>query len=139
MLLVYCFIVLHSSFCLSGWGQYSMDWSTADGGGGTSAGGVYAVTVTIGQPDAGSMSGGSFSLQGGFWPGIIVLSNGEAPTVFIQLSGDSVVISWSPATAGFELEVTADLAGAVWTATPTGNPVTILNSGPAKFYRLKKP
>jgi hypothetical protein len=31
-----CFIVLHLSFCLEAWGQsYSIDWSTIDGGGGT--------------------------------------------------------------------------------------------------------
>ena len=45
-------------------------WHTVDGGGGTSAGGTLAVSGTIGQPDAGSaMSGGGFSIVGGFWPG----------------------------------------------------------------------
>ena len=39
--------------------------STIDNGGVTSAGGGYAVTGSIGQPDAGSMSGGSFALTGG--------------------------------------------------------------------------
>jgi hypothetical protein len=29
-----------------------LDWFTIDGGGGTSTGGVYAVSGTIGQPDA---------------------------------------------------------------------------------------
>ena len=38
---------------------YALDWSTIDGGGGTSTGGVYAVSGTIGQPDAGRMSGGN--------------------------------------------------------------------------------
>lgn len=65
-------------------------------------------------------------------------ATGQASTLFIQLSGDSVIISWSPANAGFELEATADLSGAVWTAAPAGNPVTIPVTGPAKFYRLKK-
>ena len=32
---------------------YSIDWYTIDGGGGTSTGGVYSVSGTIGQPDAG--------------------------------------------------------------------------------------
>jgi hypothetical protein len=45
---------------------YSLDWSTVDGGGGTSTGGVYSVTVTIGQSDAGAMSGGNLSPR---WPG----------------------------------------------------------------------
>jgi hypothetical protein len=48
--------------------SYSIDWFTIDGGGGTSTGGVYSVTGTIGQPDAGGlMSGGNYTLQGGFW------------------------------------------------------------------------
>ena len=33
--------------------DYAIDWHTIDGGGGTSTGGVYAVSGTIGQPDAG--------------------------------------------------------------------------------------
>ena len=47
---------------------YKIDWYTIDGGGGMSTGGVYSVTGTIGQPDAGpTMSGGNFTLVGGFW------------------------------------------------------------------------
>jgi len=30
--------------------QYALDWSTVDGGGGTSTGGVYTGTGTAGQP-----------------------------------------------------------------------------------------
>jgi hypothetical protein len=47
--------------------SYSIDWFTIDGGGGASTGGVYSVSGTIGQPDAGVMSGGHYSLAGGFW------------------------------------------------------------------------
>ena len=49
-------------------GDYEIRWSTIDGGGGRSSGGDYAVVGTIGQPDAGKMSGGDSSLSGGFWP-----------------------------------------------------------------------
>ena len=39
-----------------------------DGGGGTTGtGGIYGLGGTIGQPDAGAMSGGIYSVQGGFW------------------------------------------------------------------------
>jgi hypothetical protein len=47
--------------------QPTIDWYTVDGGGGTSTGGPFVVSGTIGQPDAGVMSGGSFTLFGGFW------------------------------------------------------------------------
>ncbi len=51
---------------------YSIDWWTVDGGGGTSQGGEYTLTGTIGQPDAGPlMSGGDNTLVGGFWGGAI--------------------------------------------------------------------
>lgn len=46
----------------------SLPWWTMDGGGGTSQGGDYSLSGTIGQSDAGpSLTGGEFSLQGGFW------------------------------------------------------------------------
>jgi hypothetical protein len=51
-------------------GQYAIDWRTIDGGGGTSVGGTFALSGTIGQPDAQPppvMSGGTFELTGGFW------------------------------------------------------------------------
>jgi hypothetical protein len=48
--------------------QYTIDWYTIDGGGATfSTGGVFELGGTIGQPDAGAMSGGVYSLTGGFW------------------------------------------------------------------------
>ena len=51
--------------------NYQIDWFTLDGGGGASAGGQYTLTGTIGQPDAGELAGGSYVLEGGFWPGIV--------------------------------------------------------------------
>ncbi len=51
--------------------SFSIPWYTMDGGGGASAGSSFAITGTIGQPDAGpAMTGGLFSLVGGFWPGV---------------------------------------------------------------------
>ncbi|MEM1330376.1 MAG: GC-type dockerin domain-anchored protein [Planctomycetota bacterium] len=48
--------------------QFSIDWYTIDGGGGTSSGGGFVLSGTIGQPDAGApMTGGTFELIGGFW------------------------------------------------------------------------
>lgn len=51
-----------------------IDWFTIDGGGGTSTAGFLALTGTVGQPDAGPLSGGSLVLRGGFWaaPGLTV-------------------------------------------------------------------
>ena len=49
--------------------DYEISWYTIDGGGGTSRGGQYVVTGTIGQPDAGYSAAGGYELLGGFWPG----------------------------------------------------------------------
>jgi len=52
-------------------GTYNLEWSTVDGGGGTfSNGGDWSLGGAIGQPDAGSLSGGTFTLSGGFWAGV---------------------------------------------------------------------
>lgn len=48
-------------------GQPDIDLHTVDSGGGTSFGGVFELYGTIGQPDAGILSGGSYELNGGFW------------------------------------------------------------------------
>ncbi|MBK9054157.1 MAG: hypothetical protein IPL78_25565 [Chloroflexi bacterium] len=51
-------------------GGYSISWYTVDGGGATFlSGGSYSLGSTAGQPDAAAASGGSYTLQGGFWPG----------------------------------------------------------------------
>ncbi len=71
--------LLFTGFCPPGWGQsYSIDWSTIDGGSGTSTGGGYSVSGSIGQPDAGKMSGGIFTLDGGFWSECAYQTNGPA-------------------------------------------------------------
>ncbi len=49
----------------------SISWWTVDGGGGTSSGGAYTLSGTIGQADASTpMSGGAYTLTGGFWAGV---------------------------------------------------------------------
>jgi len=58
-------------------GGYDLSWWTVDGGGGTVSESGYTLTGTAGQPDAGAaLSGGSYTLYGGFWPGA---GSGAAP------------------------------------------------------------
>ena len=56
--------------------DYKISWHTIDGGGGTSSGGQYVVTGTIGQHDATHSYSDDYELLGGFWPG--------GPTCFID-------------------------------------------------------
>jgi hypothetical protein len=51
-------------------GGYDLTWNTVDNGGATfSQGGGYSLGGTLGQPDAGLLSGGGYTLAGGFWAG----------------------------------------------------------------------
>ena len=61
--------------------EIALDWWTIDGGGGvgTVQGGAYALSGTIGQPDAGRpMVGGAYQLQGGFWSGELLVTTDVA-------------------------------------------------------------
>ena len=122
---------------------YAINWFTVDGGGGTSTGSVYSVSGTIGQPDASlsPMTGGAFSLTGGFWTLYAVQTLG-APTLKIVPAGASLAtISWSPATPGFILQESLLIAPTTWSNSPSGatNPIVVPATLPTRFYRLFKP
>ena len=120
---------------------YSVDWSTIDAGGGTSTGGVYSVSGTIGQPDAGvAMTGGNYSLTGGFWA-IYAVQTPGAPMLYITQVGNKVVVWWSPTVTGWTLQTNVNLATPTWgnyLGPIVNNSVT--NSPPPNnlFYRLKQ-
>ena len=139
------------SFQFSAFAQnYSIDWFTIDGGGGTSTGGVYSVSGTIGQPDASPqpMTGGNFSLTGGFWSLLSVVQTPGAPLLSITLTPtNTAMVSWPSPATGFNLQVNTNSVGSVnWSNAPG----TIQDNGSIKylivnpptgtrFYRLLKP
>src|SRR5438093_4963130 len=137
----WCFVLFlaTSAFAQS----YSIDWFTIDGGGATSTGGVYQLSGTIGQPDAGAMmSGGNYSLDGGFWSLIDAVQTPGAPTLtIIPAAPGQATVSWTPATHGFVLQESQSLTSPNWTVAPSGasSPITVSATAPAKFYRLFKP
>jgi len=47
-------------------GGYDLAWFSVDSGGGQSVGGMYTLDGVIGQPDASLLSGGVYTLSGGF-------------------------------------------------------------------------
>ena len=63
------FLSLTSHFTANAKNELLISWWTVDGGGRSSMGRDYLINVTIGQPDAGAMSGGGYTLHGGFLPG----------------------------------------------------------------------
>ena len=127
--------------------SYSVDWFKIAGGGGTSTGSVYSVSGTIGQHDAGGpMSGGNYSLNGGFWALYAVQTPG-APSLKIFLTAtNTAVVSWPFPSTGFNLQQNTDLSAANWAAPAetinnNGTINFIIVSSPSgnRFYRLKSP
>lgn len=131
---------------------FSISWFTHDSGGGTSTGGVFSVSGTIGQPDAGSpATNGPYALVGGFWEGTTTLQTPDAPFLSIErLPGGDVRLFWNLPATGFQLEQTSTLAGppagTVW--SPVSQPhqtnanlitVTTPPSTGNRTFRLRKP
>ena len=138
-----CVCFLLSALCFRASGQFAIDWHTMDGGGGASTGGVYAVSGTIGQPDAGpTMTGGPYSLTGGFWA-LYAIQTPGAPTLTIAAATPgNATISWTPESGtNWVLQQTTVLSPANWTNSPSGftNPIVVPITEPTKFYRLFSP
>jgi hypothetical protein len=127
--------------------NYTVDWYKVSGGGGTSSGAQYTVTGTIGQHDAGGpMTGGNYSITGGFWSLISIVPVPGAPALAIQrLNPTSVKISWPSLSTGYLLQQNSDLNTANWfnsagTVNDDGTTKSVTISPPSGtlFFRLKK-
>jgi hypothetical protein len=141
---IICGVVLSFGYAGGAMAQsYAINWHTIDGGGGTSTGGVYSVSGTIGQPDAGpTLTNGQFAVTGGFWALPSAIQTPGAPTLTIAPAGaGQATISWTPNTPGFILQETWVLSPANWTNSPSGstNPIVVPATLPTKFFRLFKP
>jgi hypothetical protein len=127
---------------------YSIDWFTIDGGGGTSTGGVYSVSGTIGQPDAGSLSGGNYTIDGGFWGLVAAVQTPGAPLLTIYgTSTNTVVLSWPSPSIGWTLQQnTNNVSSLNWSnitagLQDSGTTKTLIVNPPTgnRFYRLFRP
>ncbi len=125
---------------------YKITWYTIDGGGGTSTGGTYVVNGTIGQPDAGTLAGGNYTLIGGFWGVVAAVQTPGAPHLSITRSGTEVIISWPAPSTGFVLEQNVDLGTSTWSGVPepvmqVGNENRVVVPSPVgmRYFRLRHP
>jgi hypothetical protein len=126
--------------------SYSIDWYKIAGGGGTSSNGQYIVSGTIGQHDAGGpMTGGNYSLTGGFWSLISVVQTLGSPTLTITHLGNNVIVSWPSPSTGFSLQQNSNLSTSNWTAAGftisddgTNKSITISGASGNLFFRLKQ-
>jgi len=114
---------------------YTVDWYKVAGGGGTSTNGQYSVSGTIGQHDAGGpMTGGNYSLTGGFWALYSVVQTPGAPTLYITHSGNSVTVYWH-AVSGWSLQQNSSLALAGGWVTSTG----VTSSNGTNYWSITQP
>jgi len=65
--------LLLAAIVVLGQGAYNANWHTVKGGGGVSAGSTFTVHGTAGQAEAGASSGVTYTVRGGFWPGVRVV------------------------------------------------------------------
>jgi hypothetical protein len=116
--------------------SYSIDWFTIAGGGGSSTGSVYSVRGTIGQPAASGapMTGGNYSLTGGFWALYAVQTEG-APLLTISRTNSVVMVSWSSPATNWTLQQNTDLSGTNWIVAPEA----ITNNGTLNFIIVNPP
>ena len=128
--------------------QYAMPWSKIAGGGTMqSTGGVYTLSGTIGQADAGRVAAtNAYRIEGGFWA--IAIQQLGYPALNITRSGTNALVTWITAETGFILQTSADMTTpTAWSDTAftpsitgTTNLVTApLDPAQKKYFRLRRP
>jgi len=112
-------------------------YGTVGGGGGMYISLTYRVEATVAPADAIVLTGGGYRVAGGFWADVAPPVP-DLPVLTVLRAGNLIAISWSPATPGFALETTEDLAAPAWTPVPNAiSQGTTLTLGPRTgFFRL---
>ena len=124
--------------------NYSIDWYKIAGGCGTSSGGQYSLSGTIGQHDASAaLTGGGYAVTGGFWSVIAAVQTAGVPNLTIAFIPNGVKISW-PDTGTYTLLQNPSFGNGAWTTntsvitTVNGtNSITITPPAGNLFFRLK--
>lgn len=91
-------------------GPYDLSWHNI-GPGGSASGGSYDLLGSIGQPDAATMSGGSYTLTGGFLPGGPTCAlagdlNGDGQVTVLDIQ--MIAAAWPQATSSFPYDQSGD-------------------------------
>ena len=102
---------------------------------------VFMMLTSIGQHDAsGTMTGGRYSVTGGFWS-LYAFQSPGAPLLTITNTGNQVVVSWPPSVTGWALQTNNNLATGTWSdyaGTIVNNNVTNPSPKGNVFFRLKQ-
>jgi hypothetical protein len=129
--------------------QLAIEWSTIDGGGGSSSGGKYKIQGTIGQTDASEVSsGGTFAIGPGFWYGVIQSPAMPQLAIERQPNGSNRIF-WTDPSGIFVLQETTpphNLQSDSFTDVPLPYQTDadesffeITNPSGKKFFRLSTP
>lgn len=124
--------------------QLAIDWFSAGFGAGTSSGGNFTLSATAGEASSGALSGGQFTINGGFWA--ITSQASAAPRIGIALTAtNTVVISWPSSASGWSLQKNPGLDPQQWVdvlSTPANDGTrysTVVNVSPGTLYlRLRR-
>jgi hypothetical protein len=119
---------------------------TVGGGGGTSSGGSYTVSGTVGQPDVGQSAGGDYRVGGGFWAVVSeTVVPGSLELTIRLLSNGTLQICWPSTAAGRALEETASLSTPAWGPSTLGPDddgnnqcLTVPATVESRFFRLAR-
>ena len=129
--------------------QYAVPWFKIAGGGAMqSTGGVYALSGTIGQMDAGRVADtNAYRIEGGFWA--IAIQQLGFPPLNITRADTNYFVSWITAEPGMILQQATTLGTpTVWSDTSelvSTNALTnivqqaIANGVSNRYYRLRRP
>ena len=117
--------------------NYAINWHTVGGGGGTSSGGIYSLSGTIGQPEAGVLTGAQFELVGGFWSVLSCVQSAVFPVLTVYVTtNDAVVVAWPCSTSSsIVLQECTNIYAPDWVAPSQ----PIVYDGITKSVTIKSP
>jgi len=94
------------------------------------------VSGTIGQPDAGTISGGNYTLTDGFWSLLSAVQTPGAPLLTITLATtNTTLVSWAYPSTGFSLQQNTNLSTTNWIAPAQ----SVTNNGTINFIMVNPP
>jgi hypothetical protein len=129
--------------------RFAITKTTIDAGGAGTPGPRFALTGTIGQPDAAPRfvsADNRFVIEPGFWPGYVVVPTPGLPELTMRphsLRGYTL-LAWPVAANGYILQESPDLSPNSWTDvriavvdTATEHTVSYPMSAQRRFFRLR--
>lgn len=140
------FLLLFLTLSLNAGAQLTLDRHKIAGGG-TSTGGGYSLSGTIGQAEATTqpLAGGTYAVSGGYWSAVTVVPVEGLPTLTITRAGGGIILSWPANGQPLVLQQNTDLKAGSWTASSlaitTENGVsraTIAAPAGRLFFRLSR-